>query len=279
MESLLQQPHLIDGALGRFFAFIAVSVIIGIWIFRHYLKIAIPDRALIVFALSSNLIGILFSFNSALYQIADPFSLSSMTIIVPSLDDARALIETRYGQIWILFACCLFISGIFIHYKIISCISILTALFCLSFTGHAGEAGIGFPLFLDFLHLTSVLIWIGGLVYIVTGRLTSIGSMDAHALRTFSKFILPVFLLGLATGIIKLIAQYRVSNALNDAYLAFLCLKLTAVIGVCVCALWLRRILFEKFEGDRYDHGITIEVFFAVLLLLSTALVTQLPPR
>ena len=98
---------------------------------------------------------------------------------------------------------------------------------------------------------------------------------------------MPLFLLIILIGVTRLGLQYWYEQGIGQVYVAILVLKLIAVAGVVISAAGLRKILKNRAatEGrddqkqSRYDQKLGNEVFFAALLILSTALLTQLPPR
>ena len=155
------------------------------------------------------------------------------------------------------------------------------AAFALAANGHSGEYGLGAPIYwLGAVHLLLALTWFGGLCVLVAGRLGSGWRIEYAALRNFSRLALPLFLLIILMGLARLALQYNYEEGLGSLYVSILILKLVAVAGVAVSAARLRKLL-QRAEADErtYDNELGMEIFFAGLLILATALLTQLPPR
>lgn len=90
---------------------------------------------------------------------------------------------------------------------------------------------------------------------------------------------LPLFLIAVTTGIVGVAA--RLEYSLSAVYLAVLGLELAAVAGVATTAWRLRSLLWHPPTADfdvRYDGMLGTEIFFAALLLLAAALLTQVSP-
>jgi hypothetical protein len=129
------------------------------------------------------------------------------------------------------------------------------------------------------IHLLLGLTWIGGLSILVVGRLGGGWRIEYAELQSFSRVALPLFLLIVVMGMIRLGLQYWYEKGLGSIYVTMLVLKLVAVAGVIVSAARLRRLLGSQVATEsQYDEKLGTEVFFAALLVLSTALLTQLPP-
>ncbi|MFZ5655441.1 MAG: hypothetical protein ACOY42_13730, partial [Pseudomonadota bacterium] len=159
-------------------------------------------------------------------------------------------------------------------------IGILGSLLALAASTHAAGSGLGSPRYwLHVLHLAAALTWLGGLAVLCTARFGRARAAGPPQLQAFSRAALPLFLIAVATGIAGVAAQLE--YALSAVYLAVLGLKLAAVAGVAAAARRLRLLLRQPAAADfdvRYDGTLGTEIFFAALLLLAAALLTQVSP-
>lgn len=278
MESLLA-GHLLDGMLGRACALLSVALLAGVYLWRDCLQRAIPGaRTLVIAAVMIGWAGGLLSLNSTFFQLSASFD----TVEAAPLQwqyMLPLLLETRYGVCWLSFGLLLVaIAGLqqvrYLPWMILG----LTV--CLVMNSHAAEYGLLTWVYaFDFIHLSSMLLWMGGLLLLVLGRVSAMWKADAAALQAFSRVILPVFLLGLVTGLLRAAMVYAEYRQLNLAYLSLIAIKAGLAIAVCLCALRLRHLLKHgRLKGPHGDDVLSLELFFALLLLLAVAMLTQLPP-
>jgi putative copper export protein len=196
-------------------------------------------------------------------------------------DYRHMLLHTIYGNAWVAYVILLTTGVLLIRRPWPAWLCGLGAGLALAVCGHSGEYGLDEPLYwLGAMHLLLALTWIGGLSVLVMARLAGGWQADFPALQYFSRVALPVFILIMLTGLARLGLQYVYEQGLGAIYLIMLGCKLVAVAGVVASAAGLRALLkAQPFSERRYDNGLGPEVFFAALLIIATALLTQLPPR
>lgn len=285
LEAFIDHPHVLDGALGRSLAYLGLAIVFGLRLWMGPMHHAAPLRLLTfrLAALVSGFAGAFLVVHAALSEALDPFSTPfSMREVAISLADYRQLLlHTSYGNAWLAYGVMLAISIALIRYRWPAWIVAIGATFALAACGHSGEYGLGAPLYWSgALHLLLALVWAGGLLMIVMGRLGGTWRIEHAGLQAFSRLALPLFLLIMALGVVRLALQYVMEQGLGALYVAIVLLKLGAVAGVVISAARLRRLLGDaEFQESEYDVRLSMEIFFAALLILATALLTQLPPR
>lgn len=274
MEVLLSS-HLLDGTLGRSLAVMAVALFAGGLLWQHHFQTYMASHTIYRIAFWMGITGTLLCLNSTFFQFSETMEDDLQWHYVLPL-----LLETRYGLAWLAFGVFLSIALAFSQRKSGLMAGILGLVVCLSLNSHAAENGLfTFPFVLHIFHLLFILAWLGGLTFIVLGRFTRLWPADHAALMQFSAFILPVFLLALVTGGLRFAAGWLAYGGVDAAYLAMIGVKISLITLVCLCALSLRRALRAgTFNGKRYDDNVGMEFFFALLLLLAAAMLTQLPP-
>ena len=277
MSAFLEHSHLLDGVLGRGGAYVALALLLGVWLWElHWqrtLKHSVYYRAV---AVASGLGGMAILLGNIALEASDPFNANNMAL--PALSDIAQVLRTSFGMIWAGFAVCLLISAISNH-PYIRLTGLLAMLFGLAWNSHAGENGIGQWIFwVDWLHLGCALLWFGGLSLLVVFRLSKTETIGWQDAQFFSRLALPVFMLVLASGVIRAWLQYLEEQGLGYAYMLMLAIKLVLVTFVMGCAALLRRQLKEPPLSDiDYDNGVSLEYFLALLLMSAVALLTQLP--
>ena len=292
IEAFADHPHVLDGSLGRTLAYLALAIVLGLRLWMSNIRNSAPTR-LIPYQLTALIAGFAGAFlviHAALAEAVDPFSspFSMQASSVTLADYRQLLLHTTYGKAWLAYGALLTAGGAFIRYPWVAWLAGIGAAFALAACGHSGEYGLDTPLYwFGVVHLLQALTWIGGLVVLVAGRWGSGWRADYVALQSFSRLALLLFVLIILAGMVRLGLQYWYEQGLGPVYVAILLLKLIAVTGVVISAAGLRKTLREQAapEGrddpkqNRYDQKLGNEVFFAALLILSTALLTQLPPR
>lgn len=276
----LLSPHLLDGTLGRAFALMAVAILAGLFLWKHCFSRPIPClKRLIRAAIMIGLAGVALSLNSTFFQLSDPYDLDNAPLQWQLL--APLLFQTGYGRCWIIFSGLLLLTSWSATCKKGMFLNIAGLIACLAYNSHATESGLAaLPFLLDMVHQFCMLLWMGGLACIILARYSAFWQARRSALVAFSNFILPVFLVGLATGGLRLLSAFLVESRLHPVYWSVAGIKAVLVLAVCLCAWRLRQLLRrELFNGRRYDDIVGMEFFFAVLLLFAAALLTQLPPR
>ena len=277
MSAFLEHSHLLDGVLGRGGAYVALALLLGVWLWElHWqrtLKHSVYYRAV---AVASGLGGMAILLGNIALEASDPFNANNMAL--PALSDIAQVLRTSFGMIWAGFAVCLLISAIS-NQPYIRLTGLLAMLFGLAWNSHAGENGIGQWIFwVDWLHLGCALLWFGGLSLLVVFRLSKTETTGWQDAQFFSRLALPVFMLVLASGVIRAWLQYLEEQGLGYAYMLMLAIKLVLVTFVMGCAALLRRQLKEPPLSDiDYDNGVSLEYFLALLLMSAVALLTQLP--
>lgn len=227
-------------------------------------------------ALSLGLTGAALSLNSSFFQWADALREGAALpweVLLP------LLLQTQYGQVWLVYVFLLLLTAVSWPQPYGLGLNLFGLVVCLAINSHAAEQGIGLLLGWHVLHLACMLCWLGGVLMIGLTRLAQLGTTERQALARFSAWILPVFLLGLFSGVARLAWVWGEHGTLHHAYWMAIACKMILILAVCCCAWKLRKILRHlPWQGERYDEVITIEFFFALLLLFAAALLTQLPP-
>lgn len=277
MSAFLAHSHLLDGVLGRGGAYVALALLLGVWLWEFHwqraLKHSVYYRAV---AVASGLGGMAILLGNVALEASAPFNASNMAL--PALSDIAQVLRTSFGMIWAGFAVCLLISAIS-NQPYIRLTGLLAMLFGLAWNSHAGENGIDQWLFwVDWLHLSCALLWFGGLSLLVVFRLTKAEATTWRDVLFFSRLALPAFTLALASGVIRAWLQYTEEQGLGYAYMLMLAIKLVLVAFVMGCAALLRQQLKQPSLSDvNYDNGVSLEYFLALLLMSAVALLTQLP--
>jgi hypothetical protein len=105
-------------------------------------------------------------------------------------------------------------------------------------------------------------------------------NMGPELVGVWSRVALPLFLAILALGGMRLWLAVRAEEGINLLYGAMLALKIAAVLAVMFQAYKLRGLLrHSRFLGKQFDDGLSMELFAAFILILLTALLTQLQPN
>lgn len=285
IEAFADHPHVLDGSLGRTLAYLALAIMLGLRLWIGAIRSTGPSR-LGPYQLTALIMGFAGAFlviHAALAEAVAPFSSPfSMQVSTITLADYRQLLlHTTYGRAWLAYGALLTAGILLVRRPWFAWPAGIGAAFALAACGHSGEYGLYTPLFwFGAVHLLLALTWVGGFVVLVTGRWGSSWRAEYPALHSFSRLALPLFLLIILMGVIRLGLQYWYEQGLGPVYVAILLLKLIAVTGVVASAAGLRKMLGNQAVTEsRYDQKLGNEVFFAALLILSTALLTQLPPR
>jgi putative copper export protein len=284
IKAFTDHPHVLDGALGRTLAYLGLSIVLGLRLWMGILRDAGPNRILAyqITAFIAGLAGAFLVINAALSEAIDPFSSSfSMQEAMPSFADyQQMLLHTAYGNAWLLYLGLLTAAMLLVRHAWPAWIMGIGAGFALAACGHSGEYGLGASLYwFGALHLLLALTWVGGFCVLLSGRLGEGWRIEYAALHDFSRIALPLFLLIILLGLIRLGLQYDYEDGLGALYVAMLIIKLVAVGGVIAGAASLRKLLRSGADENAYDNKLGTEIFFAGLLVLATALLTQLPPK
>jgi putative copper resistance protein D len=199
---------------------------------------------------------------------------------LPDWTTVLALLQnTNFGKAWLSYTAFL-VLAVFSKSLRLRVLALVGMLMALVFTSHAGEEGLLHATFwVDFVHLLLALSWLGGLTVLITLRLGKKHTIEVNGLQFFSKLALPVFILILASGVMQVILRILQENNLNFGYLAVLTTKLILVVVIMLSAWVLRRHLKQnKIDETVFDNGLSLEFFFALVLILTTGLLTQIPP-
>lgn len=287
IEAFIDHPHVLDGSIGRTLAYLAVSLLLGLRLWlgipqgRHIRLL--PYQITILIA---GFAGAFLVIHGALSEAVDPFAAAFSMQEVPVFfsDYRHMLLRTMYGNAWIAYGVSLAAGVLLARRPWPGWICAVGAGAALAVCGHSGEYGLRQPLYwAGAIHLLLALSWFGGLAVLVVARLGGGWQADLPALRFFSRVALPLFILIVLTGGMRLGLQYYYEQGLGAIYLIMLGFKLAAIAGVVWSAARLRGLLrapaFGEDESGRYDNGLGTEMFFAALLIFATSLLTQLPPK
>lgn len=272
-------PHLLDAALGRTLAYFSTALVLGL---RFWAQVGGPVphglRRYGLLALAMGLVGAFLVLHASLDESLDPFAVDDSSQASGALDGyGRLILQTRFGQAWLAFATCLAVGVAGCRHALPSWLGGLGLCAALVASSHAGERGITLLFGIDLLHLALALFWLGGLALLVWCHLGGACEAGAALRQRFSTLALPVFMSTVATGLLRTGVQLWNEGGMTLPYLAVLAMKLAAVAGVMIAASRLRRLLAAGADARTRD-GLSLEAFFAALVLFLTGLLTQLPP-
>src|SRR4051812_18986080 len=103
MQAFYEHPHLLDGALGRVFAYMAIALIIGklVWLYRLS---SLPNKGFVykflIFTLGT--LGLIIALNSTALEASDPFGNKGMEF-ADGATIMEVLLETEFGKAWLSF--------------------------------------------------------------------------------------------------------------------------------------------------------------------------------
>lgn len=287
MEALLAHSHLLDATLGRAAAYMAVALMIGLTLWQVHHVSAYSGRRWRISAGVLGWAGALMVLHGILAEQSEPFQTpgSMGEAVIKPEQVIQLLGYTSTGRWWILYLLLLTVTVSLMDSRLLSRplwlrVSLLSGLLiCLAATAHAGEQGMmTWMLWLDVVHMGLALTWLGSLLVMAVSRLSGQHPFTWAHLRDWSFLALPLFLAALLTGSLRLYAQYAENGHLAWAYLGVWLIKVAAIGGVMVAAFYLRHLLRDEQEDSaRYDHYLSYELFSAFMLILATALLTQLP--
>jgi putative copper export protein len=282
-DAFSAHPHVLDATLGRALAYLGSALLFGMRLWLATIRSAsfvrlTPYR---VTALLAGLAGALLVTHGALVEAIDPFALAvSSQESTVGLDDYLRLLHTSFGAAWIAYSALLVLGVLLIRHPLAWLMALGSAA-ALAASSHAGELGLPTPGYvLGLIHLVLALLWLGGLAILAAGRLGESWHAEHAAVKRFSRFALPTFALILLSGVARLTWQVWLEQGLSVLYLVFLGLKLFVTAGIMFSAWRLRHVLQHGAADDpAYDHQLGSELFFAALLVFTTALLTQIPPN
>ncbi|HSI44263.1 MAG TPA: CopD family protein [Methylotenera sp.] len=277
MQAFYDHPHLLDGALGRVFAYIAISVIIGKLVWANRLSPPLNKgyvHKLLIFTLGT--LGLIIALNSTTLEASDPFGNKGMEF-ADGATTMEVLFKTEFGKAWLSFWGFLLI-GIAVERLPIQCLAIAGMLAAMTFSSHAGSDFPYATYWIDYVHLASTLTWLGGLTLLIVLKFTQPAIIGVDEFKFFSRLALPVFLLALITGVARAAMEYLQSQTFATAYAVTLVIKIAMVLIIMAIAFSLRRNLQHgKFAMSAYENKLSTEYFFAILLILVVSILTQLP--
>ncbi|MFL9711412.1 CopD family protein [Methylobacillus sp. Pita1] len=279
MNRLFDHAHLLDGALARACAYMALAMLSGMQLWEWRLQRLLAWRQYFnwtAFALGSA--ALLLALNSAALSGEDAFNAAAMSVASPG-EMLELLRFSAFGHAWLAYWLCL-LAAVSCWKSWVARTACLAMLGALALASHAGELGMwNWTYWIDLAHMGCALLWLGGMSLMLVLRLADNSWMSLREFSFFSRVALPVFLLALASGAARAWLQYAEEGGLGWTYAAMLGLKLAAVAAIAACAWQLRRLLRQPgFSMAAYDNGLTLEFFFALVLVLFTSLLTQLPP-
>jgi hypothetical protein len=285
IEAFIDHPHVLDGALGRSLAYLGTALLLGLRIWLQTMRSNVSLRLLPyqAAALAAGFTGAFLAIHGALSEAVDPFSsaFSMQETSISLADYCHMLFHTTYGQAWVTYGALLTAGILLVTRPLPAWLAAVGSGAALAVCGHSGEYGLDVPLYwFGAAHLLLALGWFGGFMLLVIGRLGRGWRAEYLALQYFSRLALPLFILIVLTGVIRLGLQYYYESGLGVIYLVMLVFKLAAAAGVVISAARLRSLLKSSASTENhYDNKLATEVFFALLLIFAAALLTQLPPK
>lgn len=278
-ELLTTHPHLLDGGLGRGLLYSALALIFGtrVW-FVLVARPVVPLRQISLIAGALGVVGLALMLNTLALQVAYPFGAENMPFFADGAS-YRKVLHGSFGIAWAAIAV-FFILALLTLRSWFSWVFGIAMGLCLAANSHASEAGmLAWVYLIDALHLVLGLSWLGGVLVLAWVRLGGNQGLDVNALRDWSSVALPLFGAILALGVVRLLLTLRIEGEVNLLYGTMLGLKVAAVLAVIYHAQKLRRELRRsRFAWRKFDDGLSLELFAAFILILLTALITQLQP-
>ena len=279
-ELLRTHPHLLDGGLSRALLYAALALILGTRLWLHFRpRLALPLGQVRWIASGLSLVGLGLAFNTLALQAAYPFGTDNMPFFVDAASYLQVL-QGAFGITWALFAALLAMALLTLRtpWVWLCCLGMAG---CIAANSHAGEQGLwSWMMLVDVLHLVLGLTWLGGVLGLAWLRMGGPASMGPELIGAWSRVALPLFLAILALGGVRLWLGVRAEEGINVLYGAMLAFKIAAVLVVMWQAYKLRGLLRRShFIGRQFDDGLSMELFAAFILILFTALLTQLQPN
>lgn len=278
-EILASHPHLFDGGLSRGLLYGSLALILGVQLWRRLApRHVLPLRQVRLLAGIMGAAGLLLAINALALQVAFPFGSDNMPLLADWESYIRVL-QGSFGLTWALYAAFFVLAWWQLHASWSWLFGIGMAL-CLSANSHAAEVGLWSWMFVvDALHLVLGLGWLGGILMLAWLRLGGGTGIPVETIKAWSRLALPLFLAILALGVVRLLLTLRAEDGVNVLYGGMLALKMAAVLAVMVQANRLRMELRRSRPvWRRFDDGLSMELFAAFILILLTALLTQLQP-
>jgi putative copper export protein len=280
VELLRTHPHLLDGGLSRALLYAALALILGTRLWLHFRpRLALPLGPVRCTAGGLSLAGLGLALNTLALQAAYPFGTDNMPFFVDAAS-YRQVLQGAFGITWAVFAALLALALLTLRTPWVWLFGIGMAT-CIAANSHAGEAGLwSWMMLVDVLHLLLGLTWLGGVLGLVWLRMSGPANMGPELIGAWSRVALPLFLTVLALGGVRLLLEVRAEEGVNVLYGAMLALKIAAILAVMFQAYKLRGLLKRsRFIGRQFDDGLSMELFAAFILILFTALLTQLQPN
>jgi putative copper export protein len=258
----------------------ALALILGARLWLHFRpRLALPLGHVRWLSGVLSLVGLGLALNMLALQAAYPFGTDNMPFFVDAAR-YREVLQGSFGITWALFAALLVVALLTLRtrWAWLCCLGMAG---CIAANSHAGEAGLwSWVMAVDTLHLMLGLTWLGGVLGLTWVRFAGPTDMGPEMIRAWSDVALPLFLTVLVLGGVRLWLMLRVGEEINMLYGAMFALKLAAVLAVMVLAYKLRVMLKRnRFIGRQFDDGLSLELFAAFVLILFTALLTQLQPN
>lgn len=278
-EILSTHPHLLDGSLARALLYATLALILGTRLWLGFgSRLAFPLGHVRWAVGMLGVFGLGITLNMLALQAAYPFGIDSMPIFADAAS-FRLVFQGSFGFTWIVFAILLALALLVLRTPWAWACGLGMAL-CLAANSHAGEEGfLSWMFIVDALHLALGLTWLGGVLGLAGLRISG-QAMEPGMIREWSRVALPLFLSILTLGVMRFFLTFSAEGGVNVLYGAMLGLKVTAVLVVMFQAQRLRTLLRRSFFGWRqFDDGLNMELFAAFILILLTAVLTQLQPN
>jgi copper transport protein len=181
----------------------------------------------------------------------------------------------------------LLLISYFIVWNRIKLLLLFLVLLGLALTGHTAAPSYGgiWTVTLDFIHLLSVSIWIGGLLTfgVIAPKENTIEWLKEKG-KIFSKWALISMILIPATGIlmtIRFVPSFSLSSMLSSYWGEMLLTKGILFIGIIAIGAWQRRILGKWAAGitAHFRKWLRIELVIAILILFAAGVLVDLSPK
>jgi hypothetical protein len=279
-EILATHPHLFDGGLSRGLLYGSLALILGVQLWRRLAPQAVlPLRQIRLLVGIAGVAGLALAINALALQVAFPFGSDDMPLLADGSSYLQVL-QGSFGLTWAVFGA-FFVLALWQLHASWGWLFGLGMALCLSANSHAAEAGLLSWIFVvDAMHLVLGLGWLGGVFVLAWLRFGSNTGVTVETIKAWSHLALPLFLSILALGVVRLLLTLRAEDSINVFYGGMLALKIAAVLVVMVQANKLRiELRRSRLVWRRFDDGLSMELFAAFILILLTALLTQLQPN
>ncbi|WP_344527887.1 CopD family protein [Streptomyces albiaxialis] len=210
----------------------------------------------------------------------------SLTAGLPQLSE---IYGTRDGRIAFLEANGFLLSALLLFYRrpVWACVPLAGVVVCEAFRAHPETNTPAIGIGLTLVHLTSTILWTGGLIQVLRTMRAWHGEPGAARalLAAYARRAFWLFAAICVTGTFSTLRRLPLDQAFSSAYGRTLIAKLVLVAAVAVCALFARHVLVKsRDKGTTYGAVLRptaaeLAALGAVLVLSALLTVAPVPPQ